>query len=665
MSLFSNRRKWKLTLASIASLGIAVVFLYAYISFRGYTHLAGHEALELQDSWTACVPVGAERPCKEVDVGFPDIALRGLRVGDWKEISYVRKFVTPEFCSSSPGHGCVFAIGGVYREAEAFVNGQSLGIHYTKSDLYPAFFKIPPLLLNSSSTPNLINLKIRSTGTSFYPAILQGPVGVYSAHEADRIGESIIGERVVLPLMSAAACFTAAIFTLFWLLSRNSSARGIGSFFLYCAVTGVYMLNATRLPREVLDEPIASSLNFVLRLLMDFCLVILVSTYFGIGPRWDRRLRIVFVLPITVMAVFLIGSTFSPLFNAWASRDSVFSGLPGLRAGTPVYLTFAVFSPLAFIPSLIGLYKAVRGFSVEPASFVLLVLFVFLSPMQIADVATIMGLIQVDHEIYFMRMYTPLIAIAFGFAIWIRWIRHELLNETVMRVGAVASGVAHDLRSPIASLRFVLANSNRIDPDEKVLITSAVDRLDGVASQLLHAYTTSKVDDETLEQELPAEASLDAIVLSLLNLRNPALAALSRAPIEFDATQEARNSAICKIQCVQVTRAIDNIIGNSVDATTVSDCPKVRVILGVSKKWAILSVEDNGPGFDPRILAGLQRGEFGATTKPKGHGIGLNAVSRVVSRQGGKLEFENRKGARGARVSLNFPLAKRELKGSG
>jgi signal transduction histidine kinase len=67
---------------------------------------------------------------------------------------------------------------------------------------------------------------------------------------------------------------------------------------------------------------------------------------------------------------------------------------------------------------------------------------------------------------------------------------------------------------------------------------------------------------------------------------------------------------------------------------------------------AILTVRDDGPGFDPRVLA--HAFEPLVTTRSKGTGLGLALVRGVVERHGGEANADNPSGG-GARVTLVFP----------
>lgn len=63
-----------------------------------------------------------------------------------------------------------------------------------------------------------------------------------------------------------------------------------------------------------------------------------------------------------------------------------------------------------------------------------------------------------------------------------------------------------------------------------------------------------------------------------------------------------------------------------------------------------LRVEDNGPGFPANILR--HAFEPYVTTKPKGTGLGLALVKKIVEEHGGRIQLVNREGGNGAVVTI-------------
>jgi nitrogen fixation/metabolism regulation signal transduction histidine kinase len=65
-----------------------------------------------------------------------------------------------------------------------------------------------------------------------------------------------------------------------------------------------------------------------------------------------------------------------------------------------------------------------------------------------------------------------------------------------------------------------------------------------------------------------------------------------------------------------------------------------------------LSVEDNGPGFPANILR--RAFEPYVTTKPRGTGLGLAMVKKIVDEHDASIDLTNRLGGAGATVTVVF-----------
>ena len=63
-----------------------------------------------------------------------------------------------------------------------------------------------------------------------------------------------------------------------------------------------------------------------------------------------------------------------------------------------------------------------------------------------------------------------------------------------------------------------------------------------------------------------------------------------------------------------------------------------------------ISIADNGPGFDARLIA--RAFEPYVTSKPKGTGLGLPVVKKIIEEHGGRIELKNRKDGTGAIISI-------------
>lgn len=105
----------------------------------------------------------------------------------------------------------------------------------------------------------------------------------------------------------------------------------------------------------------------------------------------------------------------------------------------------------------------------------------------------------------------------------------------------------------------------------------------------------------------------------------------------------------------RLRQLLHNLIRNAIEAAA-----PARVNLEVrlqtetegGREWLLLELCDDGPGIAPELLDRLF--EPYVTSKPKGTGLGLAVVRRIVDEHGGQLRADNR--ARGARLRVRLPL---------
>jgi nitrogen fixation/metabolism regulation signal transduction histidine kinase len=112
----------------------------------------------------------------------------------------------------------------------------------------------------------------------------------------------------------------------------------------------------------------------------------------------------------------------------------------------------------------------------------------------------------------------------------------------------------------------------------------------------------------------------------------------------------------------QLRQVVHNLLQNAQDATSELNgerAPQIDVHTeskrysdadGATRIAVSLSITDNGPGFDSKVMA--RAFEPYVTSKPRGTGLGLPVVKKIEEEHGGRIELQNRKDGPGARVSI-------------
>jgi nitrogen fixation/metabolism regulation signal transduction histidine kinase len=104
----------------------------------------------------------------------------------------------------------------------------------------------------------------------------------------------------------------------------------------------------------------------------------------------------------------------------------------------------------------------------------------------------------------------------------------------------------------------------------------------------------------------------------------------------------------------QLRQVIHNLLQNAQDALADTAGPVIVLATAVVDGTVRLTVTDNGCGFPEHMMK--RAFEPYVTTKPRGTGLGLVIVKKIVEEHGGQVAISNVT-PRGARVSVTLPAA--------
>ncbi|MBI3711386.1 MAG: HAMP domain-containing protein [Burkholderiales bacterium] len=227
--------------------------------------------------------------------------------------------------------------------------------------------------------------------------------------------------------------------------------------------------------------------------------------------------------------------------------------------------------------------------------------------------------------------------------------------------GEVARRLAHEIKNPLTPIQL---SAERLQ-------MKLVDKLSEVDAQFLNRSTGTIVSQVTSMKRMVDDfrdyAKIPQAVLTKINL-----SALIDDVLHLYLTGDGRDIIHLQLapdlpqimgDTTQLRQVIHNLLQNAQDAvseyTKAEYQPRIDVVAEVvhyvgadkSERVAVrLSVIDNGPGFSHKILT--RAFEPYATSKPKGTGLGLAMVKKIVDEHGGKIDIQNRTDSNGAKVSI-------------
>jgi two-component system sensor histidine kinase RegB len=219
-------------------------------------------------------------------------------------------------------------------------------------------------------------------------------------------------------------------------------------------------------------------------------------------------------------------------------------------------------------------------------------------------------------------------------------------EEHIVRMGLLASGAAHELGTPLATLSVILGDWKRMSEFKKNPIL--LEEIDEMQTQLKRC-----------------KAIVSGILLSAGEARGESAKRttirtfLDQLVDEWKGSRPAREfSYVNRIgEDIPVAfdsalkQMIDNVLDNALEASP----DFVGLEASVNDGTLTLLVTDNGPGFAPAMLA--QFGKPYQSTKGRpGGGLGLFLVVNVARTLGGAVAASNRPQG-GAQVTLSLPLS--------
>ena len=232
-------------------------------------------------------------------------------------------------------------------------------------------------------------------------------------------------------------------------------------------------------------------------------------------------------------------------------------------------------------------------------------------------------------------------------------LQRRLKSAVNERMSHFASQVAHDIRSPLAALDCAIGDVAQLPEDKRLLIRSAVCRIQDIANSLLRTQRAHA--GESMPENLPAASS--ELLSSMLDpvVSEKRLQFRSQSHVQIELRLDVSSYGLfAAVQPVEFKRLVSNLVNNAVEAVGESS-GAVSVGLSSRDGHAIVSVQDNGKGIPPEVLARLgQRGETHG--KADGSGLGLHHARTSVESWGGYLELASEVG-KGTTATLVLPLA--------
>jgi len=217
-------------------------------------------------------------------------------------------------------------------------------------------------------------------------------------------------------------------------------------------------------------------------------------------------------------------------------------------------------------------------------------------------------------------------------------------SERLSAVGALVSGVAHEVRNPLFGI------SATIDAFEATFEDAQFTRYTVALRE--NVARLNELMKDLLEYGRPSQPTLTAGPLAPVVLRaHSAMGALAtQANVTID-IQLANTLPPVRRDASRVQQVFENLFKNAIQHSDGESTVEVRGRFDHARKAVVITVEDRGSGFREEDLPRLFEPFF--TRRHGGTGLGLSLVQRILEDHGATIDVRNRDGG-GASVTVGF-----------
>ena len=205
--------------------------------------------------------------------------------------------------------------------------------------------------------------------------------------------------------------------------------------------------------------------------------------------------------------------------------------------------------------------------------------------------------------------------------------RQKLIaEEKLAAVGRLASGIAHEIRNPVAMIASALATAAypSADPADR-------EEMFGIAAR--EATRLENLTGDFLNYARPAKPQRSMLKIGDILKHVADVTKMRAAERSIDVICNLSSESLVELDAAQVEGAILNLSLNAIDATP----DRGRIELRAREKGNLLciEVENSGKMIPESNLAKVFEPFF--TTKPRGTGLGLAIARGVATAHGGDL----------------------------
>lgn len=217
--------------------------------------------------------------------------------------------------------------------------------------------------------------------------------------------------------------------------------------------------------------------------------------------------------------------------------------------------------------------------------------------------------------------------------------------EVRLARGKIVNQVIHDIRSPLTSLDYFLGSIKmKLSDEENLILNKGLERIEDILGSLNENQNLGKSIDSYLVETLVADI-----------LGEKRLELSSRQEVDIRKSSELPFGTFVFIHKGKFSRALSNILNNSIEAKVQKRELLIEVKTKVKNGKVSIVIEDNGIGIPKENLSKVFGNSFG---KSDGKGLGLSYAKEIIEEAGGEIRIESSY-LDGTRIEIILPESPR------
>lgn len=209
-------------------------------------------------------------------------------------------------------------------------------------------------------------------------------------------------------------------------------------------------------------------------------------------------------------------------------------------------------------------------------------------------------------------------------------------------IGQMASGIAHEIRNPMTTIRGFLQMLKLNDnfKNEHSTLSIMIEEIDR-ANNIISEYLSLSKEKSNKVQAL----DINSIILNL-----EPLISSDAALLDMNLNLDLQYIPLIQIDKEEIKQLLLNLCRNGFEAMQAGGSLKISTCFTQNKVRLI--VQDEGSGIDENTMEKIGTPFF--TTKENGNGLGTAIIYNIAKRHNATLEYES--SSKGTSVYVDFPL---------